>query len=545
MDAEAMSPEDQAIKRFVKSGNGNEEKTRGPATAERLVRLALELFEIGRTTTDEPFAIPKRGPRIAMMFRGSRDALRATLAREFRKREEKTPNAASLTDALTTLQGEALDADPVDVHIRVADHCGEIVVDLGRTDGKVVVIDAGGWKVSDQPPVIFRRTALTGELPIPERGGDLTLMRAFLNVNNECWRLLVGWLLAAFLPNIPHPVLMLGGQQGAGKSTTARVIGSVIDPSPAPLRSQPNDVEAWAMAASGSWLVAIDNISTISGWFSDALCRAVTGDGWIRRKLYTDSELAVLSFRRVVLLTSIDAGALRGDLGDRLLLADLEPIPPVKRRSEVELDRAIDASRPRILGALFTELSAVLKALPDVKLHSLPRMADFARVLAALDTLHGTESLPAYLQQRVRVVEDVLEADAVAGAVRELVSWQGTAAELLTKITPESSRPRDWPANPRALVARLKRLVPALRQIGVTIKFSAERTAKGRLIRISKTSSQQSQPSPAEGKVSDGRVTVGDFSDGLEIPSTAAPHRESDRYDGSDGIPPPLNSEVF
>src|SRR5471032_681810 len=114
MDAEPMSPEDQAIKRFVQRGDGNEEKSRGPSTAERLVRLALELFEIGRTTTDEPFAIPKRGPRIAMMFRGSRDALRATLAREFRKREKKTPNAASLADALTTLQGEALDADPVE-----------------------------------------------------------------------------------------------------------------------------------------------------------------------------------------------------------------------------------------------------------------------------------------------------------------------------------------------------------------------------------------------------------------------------------------------
>src|SRR5258708_22718394 len=104
-------------------------------------------------------------------------------------------------------------------------------------------------------------------------------------------------------------------------------------------------------------MIEIDNITTISGWWSDALCRAVTGDGWMRRKVYTDSELAVLSFRRVVLLTSIDAGALRGDLGDRLLLADLEPIPASGRRSEVELDHAIEASRARILGALFTELS--------------------------------------------------------------------------------------------------------------------------------------------------------------------------------------------
>src|SRR6185295_18108145 len=123
--------------------------------------------------------------------------------------------------------------------------------------------------------------------------------------------------------------------------------------------------------------------SIIPDWWSDSLCKAVTGDGWLRRKLYTDGELAVLSFRRVVLLTSIDPGALRGDLGDRLLLADLEPIPPGRRRSEVELDRALEASRPRVLGALLTDLSAVLKTLPDIHFNDLPRMADFSRVLAA------------------------------------------------------------------------------------------------------------------------------------------------------------------
>jgi hypothetical protein len=525
----------------MRRGDEDEEEAHKPPAAERLVRLALELFEIGRTTIDEPFALPKRGPRIAMMFRGSRDALRATLAREFRQRENITPNAASLADALTTLQGEALDADPVEVHVRVAQHSGEIVVDLGRADGKVVVVGSSGWEVRDRSAVIFRRTALSGELPIPEFGGELNLLRELLNVNDECWCLLLGWLVAAFLPNIPHPALMLGGLQGAGKSTTARVIGSVIDPSPAPLRSQPNNVEAWAMAASGSWLVAIDNISSISGWWSDALCRAVTGDGWIRRKLYTDSELAVLSFRRVVLLTSIDAGALRGDLGDRLLLADLEPIPPLKRRSEVELGQALEASRPQILGALLTELSAVLKALPEVKLHGLPRMADFARVLAALDKLHGTKTFQAYLQQRGRVVEDVLEADGVAAVVRELTGWHGTAGDLLKCITPEGPRPRDWPANARALVARLKRLVPALGQVGTQIIFHDERTNRGREISIRKQPSQQSQPSPPEGKVSDGRVTVGD---GLEIPSTAVSQRKSDGCDGSDGRSVSLDGEL-
>ena len=387
--------------------------------------------------------------------------------------------------------------------------------------------------------MIFRRTALTGELPVPDRDGDLKLMRALLNVSDECWGLLRGWMVAGFLPDIPHPVLMLGGPQGAGKSTSARVIGSVVDPSPAPLRSQPNDVEGWVMAAAGSWLVAIDNISSISGWFSDALCRAVTGDGWIRRKLYTDSELSVLSFRRLVLLTSIDAGALRGDLGDRLLLADVESIPKCGRRSEVELNCALEASRPRILGALLTDLSAVLKILPDIKFDDLPRMADFSRVLAALDERYGTKSFENYLAQRGRVVEDVLEADEVGAILRGLADWHGTAAELLAKITPEGARPpRDWPGNPRALVARLKRLMPALDQVGTKIVFHVERSNKGRVIEIANLRSQPSQPSSPDSKFGDGPVTVEGPSDGQAITDTAHAQRQSDDCDNGDGISP-------
>jgi hypothetical protein len=48
----------------------------------------------------------------------------------------------------------------------------------------------------------------------------------------------------------------------------------------------------------------LDNLSTVPDWLSDSICRAVTGDGDVRRKLYTDGEHAVFSFRRAVAITS-------------------------------------------------------------------------------------------------------------------------------------------------------------------------------------------------------------------------------------------------
>ena len=107
-------------------------------------------------------------------------------------------------------------------------------------------------------------------------------------------------------------------------------------------------------AAQGSWVVGLDNLSHVPDWLSDSLCRAATGDGDVRRALYTDAGLAVFAFRRCVLLNGIDVGALRGDLADRLLKINLDRIEEDARAEETELDRQWAADYPIILGNLLT-----------------------------------------------------------------------------------------------------------------------------------------------------------------------------------------------
>lgn len=453
------------------------------SAADRMVRLALDQYRLGVSEDREPFAVRLDGPNVALPI-GKGSELRSKLAAEYQRQFGKAPAAAALADALAVLEGQAREGEPEPVAIRLAPHDGGIVLDLGSLDGAAVVIRSGSWEVVERSPVIFRRTALTSPLPVPERGGFLDDLRGLLNVTDESWPLIRGWLVAAVVPDVPHPVLMLGGEQGTGKSSAARLLVGLFDPSPAPLRSQPKDPEAWAMAAAGCWGVVIDNVSGITEWFSDALCKAVTGDGWIRRTLYTDRGLSVLSFRRVVVLTSIDAGALRGDLAERLLVADLERIDPSQRLTEAELHARYEAARPRLLGSLLDLVAAVLDALPRVTTRELPRMADFARVLAALDLVDGTDgvALDLFSQQAGRLAHDVIESDPVAVAIVSLAEgsqdgWRGTAGELLGRITPERA-PHGWPKSPRGLAARLKRLRPALARIGVEVRLGQRGTDK-------------------------------------------------------------------
>ena len=93
----------------------------------------------------------------------------------------------------------------------MADYNDGIVLDLGDSQGQAVVVRPGGWEVVRTSAVLSRRTALTGPLPLPERGGSLDELRTVLNVTDATWPLVRGWKVAACLPNIPHPVLMLGG----------------------------------------------------------------------------------------------------------------------------------------------------------------------------------------------------------------------------------------------------------------------------------------------------------------------------------------------
>jgi hypothetical protein len=78
-----------------------------------------------------------------------------------------------------------------------------------------------------------------------------------------------------------------------------------------------------------------------------------------------------------------------------------------------------------------------LRALPQVRLDGLPRMADFAHWATACETAFwpaGTFA-QAYGANRRAAIEDAIDADPVAACVRDLMagrsSWTGSAADLL------------------------------------------------------------------------------------------------------------------
>lgn len=469
---------------------------RTPSVADQLIRMADRAYEFGCSDSGDLYAVPKGGPRIARLLRGGRISLRAELARTYYGLHGKAASASALSDAMLAIEGRAQAEDPVSLHLRVAPLGSRpehgVVLDLGRADGLAVTVTASGWSVApasvDQP--LFRRSQLTQPLPIPERGGSLKELRDILNIGDESWPLLVSWLVAALIPDIPHPILFLSGEQGTAKSTATKLLVSLVDPSAAPARSTPKDQDDWATAATGSWAVGLDNLSRIPEWLSDAMCRAATGDANVKRTLYSDSDVTVQEFRRALVVNGIDVGTLRGDLADRMIPAHLERI--IRRRTETELWEAFRTAHPRILGALLGLTVDVLAALPMVRDQAdrgeipLPRMADYGLVAAALDAVSGQGSsvLQDYLEQRTELAGEVVESNSVATALVRFMSrldrphdsdtivWEGTTTELLSALNEQmvGTLPESWPRTSGTLSGRINRVASDLAKVGLDVQ---------------------------------------------------------------------------
>lgn len=430
-------------------GDESEGSSRGPSQATRLVNLATRMYEFGVTRTGDPFAVPRDGGSVVRMLRGGRPALRPELASAMFAAEGTAPNGSALTDAVAVLEGLAQQADPVDLALRVARHKSALLLDLGDVTGRVIAVTPDGWKPIDRSPVLFRRTAATLPLPDPVGGQDLDdSLFTLLNISNTDRPLMKALLVHHLWPDIAHVIARLTGRDGTAKTWATRLVRSLIDPSAAPTRAMPKDETDWIIAVNAALIAAIDNVSSIPDWLSDAMCRASTGEGLMRRKLYTDQDVSILSARRIVILNGIDATIRRADFARRIADFGLEPIKKIKSDDEVEAEW--NAIHPYALGALLDLTVTTLRQLPATTLagdeESLT-MSMFARIAKTI----GEPTLKLYVKRLGTADADIVDADMFAGRLIRFVhaqpegKWTGLASELVAKIPPPDPSPKGWP----------------------------------------------------------------------------------------------------
>lgn len=469
------APDSEARDNGPPAATGN--MANAPRQAERLVALAgtADLFQTAEGVAYGDLEIDGHRETWAVRSR----VFRRWLTRQFLSASDGMPSTQALNEALGMLENRALSAGPVhEVKVRIGRLDDRIYLDLGDPTWRAVEIDADGWRLVERPALHFRRPAIQRPLPAPERGGTITMLRRLLNLPTEAdLAMAIAWLVAALGVRGPYPVLVLTGEVGAGKSTFMAMMQALVDPGAARLRALPRGERELIVAARDSHVLAFDNLSSLPGWFSDALCRMVSGGGFAATQEGGAAEPGMAGVARPVIMNGITDIVARPDLADRALFVTMNGIPPERRQTEADLSAAFEAARPLLLGVLLDAVSAGLRRLPQIRLTEAPRMADLARWVEACEpSLFASGAFKAlYSGNRDGAARDALESDAFTLAVCDLACregiWVGSATQLHREMPPVVGAGRAWPGNARALSSRLRQGAAYLRRCGIDVQF--------------------------------------------------------------------------
>jgi hypothetical protein len=374
----------------------------------------------------------------------------------------------------------------------------EIYIDLGKPDWSILKISKNNIETLPSDAIMFRRYAAMAEMPIDLSGEkeDLEKYLNLVNLKNEdpekerenklLYSVLLGTMM---IPGFPHPIILVNGPQGSAKSSFSRSIRIIIDPSAVPLLSIPNKIENLVQTLSHNYASFFDNVDAISDDYSDVFCRASTGEGIIKRQLYSDEEDIIFRYQRCVLLNGINISTTRSDFIDRSIQFELETIDSTQRKTENEIINELESLTSKVRGYLVKTIQKALIIYENVSkqlIGRLPRMADFAIWGEAVSRAMGYQPLEFFNAYTARISDlskSVISENAVAIELLDYLRENKTFSEekpleitpselfdaLVERIKARGADPKAlrFPGNASHLSRKLNLLKPNLEAIGI------------------------------------------------------------------------------
>jgi DNA polymerase-1 len=492
-----------ALVHQMKEAAGEEDSGRSrESQADHLATIAKNHPLFHDEYRDSYAVVPVNGHNEVLKCRGTwfKQYLRYRFFTEY----GKAPSSEAVSSALGVIEGLAIFAGECrPLANRVAWHAGAIWYDLTDSEWRAVKITPDGWEIIADPPILFRRYSHQAPQVMPVQGGSLALLDRYANVTEDA-RLLLKVTLGTFLiPEIPHAGIHTYGGKGAGKSFLLWAIRQTIDPSHVPLLSLPKDKAELSQQLAHHYAPFYDNLSVLQNWTSEALCRAVTGEGYTKRQLFSDDDDIIYKFRRCIGLNGINIVATETDILDRLVLIEMERIEKKHRKEDKELLNFFERDRPKLLGAVFDAISKAMQLKPLIRLRNLPRMADYTVWGEAISRAIGEQPgvfFSLYNKNIQSQHEEVVRGHAVAAAVAACMEerdlWKGTPTELLADLNTVAERIKldtkdsAWPKAPNTLTRRLKEVQSDLLEVGISVVFSEDEKRHSRIAitRVEETS---------------------------------------------------------
>lgn len=474
-------------KGFDKPSSGSEKQS---LAALRLFNaLDVEFFH---TQFNEPYAHITHEEGAQVSYPVSSSTVKGLIQHLYFREEGKPIATIGLNEVISALEAEARFVGTQHTpHVRLSEFEGTVYIDLGRSDGQSVKIDASGWSIVSDTPIKFRRPPGFKELPLPKKGAGYLDMHKLLGLSGQNSTLRFAFELNCLNPRGPYMALLTQGQQGSGKTFHNWTIKEAIDPSEAPKLRLPKNEQDLAIQAKDNFLISYDNASRLKWEMSDLLCTVSTGGGIMPRKLYSDDEAKIFTFCRPVMLNGIGEYADRPDFLERAIQINLETMKPGTRKSERQLKESFEELLPSYLGFLYDCVACAIANLDEVDPPTELRMADAAHWLVAAEPATGLPE--GSFVNAIRNVQDEMYIERVINnpicvelfrLLKDTNEYQGTVGELHQSLErKDDTKVSGLPRSPASLSNALKRIDPMLNKIGIFHEFLGK-SREGMIIRV-------------------------------------------------------------
>jgi hypothetical protein len=295
-------------------------------------------------------------------------------------------------------------------------------------------------------------------------------------------------LATLFLEGYPVPIMSIIGEHGSIKSTISKSVKQIVDPAGAKTVSLSKNLENLVLSLHSRYVVCFDNVSNIDQDISNVLCKAVTGDGNSKRKLYTDSEEVIYSYKRKIILNGISPTMEFPDLMDRNITYTTNKVSEEERITEEEFEIKFKEILPFVLGTIFKILSKAITIYDSVKLDlkRLPRMADFTIWGDCIARAFGHEPLSFIVNYKDVIKShslDIIETNPIMTIIDDLlgesVHYESTINDFYNLVKGRAlsngvniaSKDVNFPRHFNQVKQQIMKLKPDLRAMGIEIDF--------------------------------------------------------------------------
>ena len=355
-----------------------------------------------------------------------------------------------------------------DYNLRTARLNGTFYYDIG--DGKTLLkIENGEVEIinPEKSPVLFlgNNNSYAAQV-IPDLDNssikDINLLDKYLNIKTDRDRvILLAYIISLLDPSINKYCPYIYGVQGSAKSTTLKLIRSLIDPAntrksdysrDAKLELFKSSIEDIARIMASNYCCFFDNLSYMKKETSDNFASIITGADPSFRKYYTNMESIVIDKNPCFAFTGINIAVTNADLLQRSLLIEVERIPQNKYVKDSNFWNNFHSDKPKIFGAIVKIFAMASKKrfLSDKKLE-LPRMADHAELMAFIAQVMGYDNevfISCINDNTNEQNENAVNFSVVGRTIKDFIKglvmdWEGSATQLydeLVKSLPEHTK---------------------------------------------------------------------------------------------------------